>query len=186
MKVSSLLGFGLAKRRVFSRVQFEASRFGEAGTAIGVNFKAVGEINRLSVPVFGLLGVSGNSKQLFVSSKKSHLKGISSGLMKWSTGSKQGFSIELNLKGVGFKAFSFNNGYLVLQIGFSHFHVLKFDPANITIIAKKDRIVLFSYDEAVVSQFAVDVFSLRRPDAYKAKGVQYKGHEYVLKEGKKK
>jgi len=98
--------------------------------------------------------------------------------------SRGGFFVELVLKGIGFKVFRFGV-YLFLQLGFSHFYVYKL-PEDLIVKAKRDRLVIFGMDKQKVGNVAHEIYSLRIPDAYKAKGIQYKDRAYQLKEGKKK
>lgn len=100
--------------------------------------------------------------------------------------SKNGYFVELVLKGVGFRVFK-NNQDLLFQVGFSHFFVCKLPEDNSLIVkAKRDRLVLFGYSKALVSLWASYFVSLKYPDSYKAKGIQIKSKEYSVKEGKKK
>lgn len=99
-------------------------------------------------------------------------------------GQETGYFLELSLKGIGFKVFHFKS-YLFLQLGFSHFYVYEI-PSDLIIKAKRDRIIIFGVDNHLVGKTAYELYSLRTPDAYKAKGVQYKNKSYNLKEGKKK
>jgi len=98
--------------------------------------------------------------------------------------SKGGFFVELILKGIGFKVFRFGD-YLFLQLGFSHFYVYIL-PKDLVVKAKRDRLVIFGMDKQKVGNVTHEICSLRVPDAYKAKGIQYKNRDYRLKEGKKK
>lgn len=100
--------------------------------------------------------------------------------------SKNGYFVELVLRGVGFRVF-LNGRDLLFQVGFSHFFICSLPENNDLLVkAKRDRLVLFGYDKALVSLWAAYFVSLKYPDSYKAKGVQIKSKEYRIKEGKKK
>ena len=100
--------------------------------------------------------------------------------------SKNGYFVELVLRGVGFRVF-LNGRDLLFQVGFSHFFIGKLPHNNDLLVkAKRDRLVLFGYDKALVSLWASYLVSLKYPDSYKAKGIQIKSKEYRIKEGKKK
>jgi large subunit ribosomal protein L6 len=86
--------------------------------------------------------------------------------------------VELNLKGIGFKAFLLNKN-LYLELGFSHYIQVKV-PNNIDIKVKKQRIIVSDFE------FAKFIQLIRVPDAYKAQGIQFKNVIYKTKQGKKR
>lgn len=100
-------------------------------------------------------------------------------------GVSKGFSKELELRGVGFKA-SMRGKDLVLNIGFSH-EVIHVIPDGIKCeVLSPTEIKISGIDKQKVGQVASDIRSYRKPEPYKGKGIRYKG-EYVRKlEGKKK
>ena len=100
-------------------------------------------------------------------------------------GVSEGFTKELELRGVGFKA-SMKGKDLLLNIGFSHdvVHVIP-DGVKCDVISPTE-IKLSGIDKQKVGQVASDIRSYRKPEPYKGKGIRYKD-EYVRKlEGKKK
>jgi large subunit ribosomal protein L6 len=100
-------------------------------------------------------------------------------------GVSKGFSIRLEIQGVGFRAAADKN-YLTMALGFSH--EIKFAiPAGITIVCEKPTAVLISgFDKKLVGQVAAELRSLRKPEPYKGKGVRKEGEYVRMKEGKKK
>jgi large subunit ribosomal protein L6 len=101
------------------------------------------------------------------------------------TGVTEGFSRELEIQGVGYRA-QMQGKMLKLQLGFSHdvdFPV----PDGVSIECPSQvQIVVSGADKQQVGQVASNIRSYRPPEPYKGKGVRYKD-EYVLrKEGKKK
>ena len=101
------------------------------------------------------------------------------------TGVSDGFSQELEIQGVGYRA-QLQGKTLRLQLGFSHdveFPV----PDGVTIECPSQvQIVVSGADKQQVGQVASNIRGYRPPEPYKGKGVRYKD-EYVLrKEGKKK
>jgi large subunit ribosomal protein L6 len=100
-------------------------------------------------------------------------------------GVSEGFSRELEIQGVGYRA-QMQGKVLKLQLGFSHdidFPV----PEGISIeCPSQTQIVVSGADKQRVGQVASNIRGYRPPEPYKGKGVRYKD-EYVLrKEGKKK
>jgi large subunit ribosomal protein L6 len=112
-------------------------------------------------------------------------KAIISRFKSLKDGIESGYFIELVLKGIGFKVFQFEKT-LFLQLGFSHFYIYHNIGEDLILRAKRDRILIFGSDKQVVGNIAYEIASLRKPDSYKAKGIQFKDKVYILKEGKKK
>ncbi len=101
------------------------------------------------------------------------------------TGVSQGFSRELEINGVGYRAALVGNK-LNLQLGFSH-EVNYPIPQGITIKCEKPTSILISgADKQAVGQVAAEIRAYRGPEPYKGKGVKYVEETIIRKEGKKK
>lgn len=102
-------------------------------------------------------------------------------------GVSQGFTKELELVGVGFRA-SNQGQKLDLALGYSHNIVLEIAPEVVveTISEKgKNPIVkLTSLDKQLLGQVAAKVRSFRKPEPYKGKGVKFVGEVLRRKAGK--
>jgi large subunit ribosomal protein L6 len=100
-------------------------------------------------------------------------------------GVSEGFSIHLEINGVGYRA-ALQGNDLVLQLGFSH--EVKFPiPEGITIKCdKQTSLSVHGSDKQAVGQVASKIRALRPPEPYKGKGIKYVGEYIVRKEGKKK
>ena len=100
-------------------------------------------------------------------------------------GVTEGFSKNLEISGVGYRAAIQGNG-LQLNLGYSHDVVYPI-PADVKIEAPKPtEIVVSGIDKQRVGQVAAEIREWRRPEPYKGKGIKY-ANEYVFrKEGKKK
>ncbi|ATG97185.1 50S ribosomal protein L6 [Mesoplasma lactucae] len=98
-------------------------------------------------------------------------------------GVSNGFSKELQIVGVGYRAQLAGNK-LNLSLGFSH--PVAYDiPEGITIEVPKPTIVIVKgIDKQLVGQVAADIRSYRRPEPYKGKGVRYADEHIIRKEGK--
>lgn len=95
------------------------------------------------------------------------------------TGVKEGWSKNLELWGVGFRAISEGNK-LTLNIGFSH-PVEVLAPLGINFeVLDNTKIKVLGIDKQLVGQIAANIRSLKPPDVYKGKGIRYEG-EYVRK-----
>ena len=100
-------------------------------------------------------------------------------------GVSEGFSKELELVGVGYRAAVKGND-LQLQLGFSH-DVLYPIPAGVKVTCEKPTsIKIEGADKQAIGQMAAEVRGYRPPEPYKGKGVRYLGEYIVRKEGKKK
>lgn len=98
-------------------------------------------------------------------------------------GVSQGFSKNLDIAGVGFKAVKQGNK-VVLSLGFSH-TIDVVEPTGITIeVPAPNKIIVKGADKQLVGETAAKIRALRLPDPYKGKGVKYDFEVLKLKEGK--
>ena len=99
-------------------------------------------------------------------------------------GVSEGFSKELQIVGVGYRAAAKGSNALELQLGFSH-PVNVEAPAGITFdVPEPTRIIVSGIDKQVGGQVAADIRSYRKPEPYKGKGVRYLGEYVARKAGK--
>ena len=98
------------------------------------------------------------------------------------TGVTDGFTKELQFKGVGYRA-AVEGSTLKLNVGYSHPVELK-APEGISIEVKKNTIKISGPDRQAVGQFAANVRSTRPPEPYKGKGIAYVGEHIRRKAGK--
>jgi len=100
------------------------------------------------------------------------------------TGVTAGFTKELEIVGVGYRATARGPASLELALGFSHPVVVE-APDGITFeVPVPTRIVVKGIDKEKVGQVAADIRKLRKPEPYKGKGVRYAGERVVRKAGK--
>jgi large subunit ribosomal protein L6 len=102
-------------------------------------------------------------------------------------GVSQGFTIEQELVGVGYKAT--NNGQLLeLALGYSHNVVFDLPKEvkvkTVTEKGKNPIISLESADKQLIGQVAAKIRSLRKPEPYKGKGIKFVGEALRRKAGK--
>jgi large subunit ribosomal protein L6 len=98
-------------------------------------------------------------------------------------GVTKGFSKQLELVGVGYKAEKRPYG-LQLSLGYSHAIEYK-APKGITLTAPQPtQITVEGANKEVVGQVAAEIRSLRPPEPYKGKGVKYVGEQIRRKAGK--
>ena len=98
-------------------------------------------------------------------------------------GVSEGFSRELEIQGVGFRA-AVKGKVLDLSLGFSH-PVEHPIPEDLTVTVEENtKIKVEGIDKQRVGQFAADVRAYYPPEPYKGKGVRYKDEYVRRKEGK--
>ncbi|MFN8019758.1 MAG: 50S ribosomal protein L6 [Acidimicrobiales bacterium] len=99
-------------------------------------------------------------------------------------GVTEGFTKELEIIGVGYRATAKGPDTLDLALGYSHPIEVK-APAGITFeVPSPNRIDVKGTDKEVVGQVAADIRKLRKPEPYKGKGVRYLGEHVARKAGK--
>ncbi|MEO8362786.1 MAG: 50S ribosomal protein L6 [Ilumatobacteraceae bacterium] len=99
-------------------------------------------------------------------------------------GVTEGYTKELDIIGVGFRAEAQGANKLRLALGFSH-PVLVNAPAGITFeVPVQTRIIIKGPDKEVVGQVAADIREIRKPEPYKGKGVRYIDEKVLRKAGK--
>lgn len=107
------------------------------------------------------------------------------------TGVTDGFTRQLDVVGVGYKA-EVQKGRVLFSLGYSHpieFPIppgieIKIERVNKPIQQYQTTITITGIDRQQVGQVAADMRSLRSPDPYKGKGVRYAGEQLKLKPGK--
>ncbi|HUY06641.1 MAG TPA: 50S ribosomal protein L6 [Acidimicrobiales bacterium] len=100
------------------------------------------------------------------------------------TGVTEGFSKELEIIGVGYRAVPKGDRQLELALGFSHTIVVN-APEGITFeVPTPTRITVRGIDKEKVGQVAADIRKLRKPEPYKGKGVRYVNEVVLRKAGK--
>ncbi len=100
------------------------------------------------------------------------------------TGVSEGFSRDLEIVGVGYRAAAASPSRLELQLGFSH-PVAVDAPDGVTFeTPAPTRITVRGFDKQLVGQVAADIRKLRKPEPYKGKGIRYADERVLRKAGK--
>jgi large subunit ribosomal protein L6 len=100
-------------------------------------------------------------------------------------GVSEGFTKELELIGVGYKA-RVEGTKLVLSLGYSHDVTIETPKGLKITCASPTQISIFGADKQLVGQTASEIREWRKPEPYKGKGIRYVGEYVRRKEGKKK
>ncbi len=100
------------------------------------------------------------------------------------TGVTAGFTKDLEIVGVGYRATAKGPDAIELALGFSH-PVNVDAPAGITFeVPAPTRISVKGIDKELVGQVAANIRKIRKPEPYKGKGVRYAGERVIRKAGK--
>lgn len=101
------------------------------------------------------------------------------------TGVTTGWTKDLDIVGIGYRAEMKGKGMVVFTLGYSH--PIEFPlPTGIDVVIdpKQTHLTISGIDRQKVGQVAADMRALRKPDPYKNKGVRYTGEKLKKKVGK--
>jgi large subunit ribosomal protein L6 len=98
-------------------------------------------------------------------------------------GVTEGFSKELDIVGVGYKA-AVEGNKVVFALGFSHPVVYPIPEGIKVAVDKQTHVTVSGIDRQQVGQVAAEIRRLRKPDPYKQKGIRYVGEILKKKAGK--
>jgi large subunit ribosomal protein L6 len=96
-----------------------------------------------------------------------------------------GWTRELDIVGIGYRAELKGKGTVVFTLGYSH--PIEFPlptGIDVAIDPKMTHLTISGIDRQKVGQVAADMRSLRKPDPYKNKGVRYSDEKLKKKAGK--
>jgi large subunit ribosomal protein L6 len=100
-------------------------------------------------------------------------------------GVTKGWTRELEIVGIGYRAEMKGKSMVVFSLGYSH--AIEYPlPTGVdaTVDPKQTKIALTGIDRQKVGQVAAEMRALRPPDPYKNKGVRYVGERLKKKVGK--
>jgi len=100
-------------------------------------------------------------------------------------GVTKGWTRELEIVGIGYRAEMKGKGIVVFTLGYSH--PIEYplpSGVDVAVDPKQTRLTLTGIDRQKVGQVAAEMRSLRPPDPYKNKGVRYVGERLKKKVGK--
>jgi large subunit ribosomal protein L6 len=112
------------------------------------------------------------------------LHGLSRSLINnMVTGVSTGFTRELDIVGVGYRA-STKGQVLTLNVGYSH-QIDYTVPTGITVkVENNTHVVLNGADKMLLGETAAKIRSFKKPEPYQGKGIKYTNEHIVRKEGK--
>ncbi|MCY3800603.1 MAG: 50S ribosomal protein L6 [Chloroflexi bacterium] len=98
-------------------------------------------------------------------------------------GVSKGFSKQLEIQGVGYRA-QMQGGRIEVQLGFSHPVFLEAPDGLDYVLDGQTRLTVKGIDKELVGREAARIRALRPPDPYKGKGIRYVGEDVKTKPGK--
>lgn len=99
------------------------------------------------------------------------------------TGVSEGFSKNLEIVGVGYRA-ALKGSDIEMALGFSHPVIITAEPGITFEVPAPNRITVRGIDKQRVGQVASEIRAWRKPEPYKGKGVKYEGEHVRRKLGK--
>ena len=99
------------------------------------------------------------------------------------TGVSQGFSRELEIVGVGYRA-ELSGKDIIFQLGYSHKITFPLPEGITAELPKPTQIILKGCDNFLLGQTAARIRDLRKPEPYKGKGIKYAKETIRRKVGK--
>ncbi len=98
-------------------------------------------------------------------------------------GVTKGFSKELQINGVGYRAQK-QGKQLIMNLGYSHQVIMDEIPGITIDVPSPDKVIINGIDKQQVGQFAAIVREKRPPEPYHGKGIKYANEVIRHKEGK--
>ncbi|MDD4875780.1 MAG: 50S ribosomal protein L6 [Dehalococcoidales bacterium] len=145
-----------------------------------------GELRRSLNPDMAIVYEDNNLVVTRPSDSKTHrsMHGLTRTLLaNMVEGVTNGFEKSLEIVGVGYRAEK-SGDKLVIRVGYSH--PVEVSPLpGVTLAADgPNRIKVSGINKEVVGEMAAKIRAIRKPDAYKGKGIRYAGETVRLKPGK--
>ena len=145
-----------------------------------------GKVTALIAEGISLKTVDGHMELERASDEKAALHGLTRALVNNAVhGVTKGWTKDLDIVGIGYRAELKGKGTVVFTLGYSH--PIEFPlPTGIecAIDPKQTHLTVSGVDRQKVGQVAADMRSLRKPDPYKNKGVRYSDERLKKKAGK--
>jgi large subunit ribosomal protein L6 len=174
------------------------SRIGKKPIAVpkGVTVKIDGNVIAIQGPKGKLdtsipSGISleqkdGNLVALRQNDSQAALHGLARALVNNAVeGVTKGWTRELEIVGIGYRAEMKGKGIVVFNLGYSHPIEYPLPTGvDVAVDPKQTKLTLTGIDRQKVGQVAAEMRALRPPDPYKNKGVRYAGERQKKKVGK--
>jgi large subunit ribosomal protein L6 len=145
-----------------------------------------GKLETLLPPGIRMEQQNGHLVTLRENDSQAALHGLARALVNNAVeGVTKGWTRELEIVGIGYRAEMKGKGTVVFSLGYSH--PIEYPlPSGIEVAVdpKQTRLTITGIDRQKVGQVAAEMRGLRPPDPYKNKGVRYAGERLKKKVGK--
>jgi len=145
-----------------------------------------GKVSALIAEGISLKAVDGHLVLERSSDDRAAVHGLTRALVQNAVaGVTKGWTKELDIVGIGYRAEMKGKGTVVFTLGYSH--PIEFplpEGIQVAIDPKQTHLTITGVDRQKVGQVAADMRSLRKPDPYKNKGVRYTDERLKKKAGK--
>jgi len=102
-----------------------------------------------------------------------------------TTGVSEGWSKELEIVGIGYRAES-QGKTVTFNLGYSHpINFAVPEGIEVEVDAKANKVMVKGFDRQQVGQIAAEIRALRPPEPYKGKGIRYSDERVRTKAGKR-
>ena len=156
--------------------------------SIGAELQVEGPKGKLTVPVPEGVRVEKNDSTLELKRDNDSfaaLHGLTRALTANAvTGVSTGFTREIDIVGIGYRAEMKGGNIISFSLGYSHPIEFLLPNGVECKIDKLTHLVLSSIDKQQLGQVAANIRSLRPPEPYKQKGIRYTGEVVRKKVGK--
>ena len=145
-----------------------------------------GKVSALVADGISLKTADGHLLVERASDDKAALHGLTRALVNNAVeGVTKGWTRELDIVGIGYRAEMKGKGTVVFTLGYSHpIEVPLPSGIEVAIDPKQTHLTITGIDRQKVGQVAADMRLLRKPDPYKNKGVRYSEEKLKKKAGK--
>jgi large subunit ribosomal protein L6 len=145
-----------------------------------------GKVSAMIADGVSLKTVDGHLLVERASEDKAAVHGLTRALVNNAVeGVTKGWTKDLDIVGIGYRAELKGKGTVVFTLGYSH--PIEFPlPSGIEVAIdpKQTHLTISGIDRQKVGQVAADMRALRKPDPYKNKGVRYSNEKLKKKAGK--
>lgn len=146
----------------------------------GVNLKKIDPLGSSAILI------KQDIRSIFIVTQSKSYQGLlKKKLLNKIEGITRGFLVYLKIIGIGYRA-SLQKNTLFLKLGYSHDLVYNVPESVKVFLVDPTLLCLFGVDKNQVTQIASNLRSLRKPSAYKGKGIRLINEKINLKTGKRK
>lgn len=156
----------------------------------GQNIKVVGPAGQINLELPNVLTLERSETGILIkrvndAKKSKSVHGLYRQLLANAvTGVEKPWEKRLEVVGTGYNV-KMQGEDLVFKIGYSHPAVFKKQDGVKYKVEGANKVVVTGADRQLVGQVAYQIKLIKKPDAYKGKGVKYEGEKLRIKPGKK-